>query len=217
MKFFICSYTNKVKDYASAEFFSNLYKLSNRSKVVICDNTIDGTYIERIETLTRSYENFDIQWVLVPKEPKINHFQRNVLESTNLLRDEFLKTDCTHFLIIESDVIPPLNLLDKLEEDILFLEGEKWGIIGGLYLKGFHDYSLTGVQRTHHVLSGCSLYNRDLIKETPFKLSPDTLGVFPDAMMSHDAVQLGYSLWNDHNLLCEHLEISPGNRGQSKL
>ena len=120
-------------------------------------------------------------------------------------------------LIIESDVLPPHDLLDKLEEDVLYLEGEKWGIVGGLYYKGFHDFNLEGMNKTSHVLSGCSLYNKELIKEAPFRYSPETLGAFPDAIMSFDAQNKGYNLWNDHRIICVHIEITPGNRGHGKL
>lgn len=217
MRFFIATYTNRVKDYCDTEFFSNLHKLSKGHPVMVVDNTLDDTYTERIATLTNAYPNFDVNWIMVPKEPTQTRFLRNVEQSVNLCRDAFIKSNADHLLIIESDVLPPLDLLDRLEEGVLYLTGENWGILGGLYYQGFHDYSLTGMQRTNHVLSGCSLYNRELIKDTSFRWAPDTLGAFPDAIMSFDAQNKGFTLWNDHSIQCEHIEISPGNRGHGKL
>lgn len=43
-------------------------------------------------------------------------------EARNMLVQEFLKTDCTHLLFIDSDTIPPIDALDKLlaaDKDII--------------------------------------------------------------------------------------------------
>lgn len=214
MRFFICTYTNRVKDYCDTEFLDRLAKISKGiHPVLIVDNTNDdGEYSSRLITLTHKYPNINVSWLMVPSHPQESKFQRNVCQSVNLCRDEFLMSGCSHMLIIESDVLPPEDLLDRLEESVLFLEGEDWGIVGGLYYKGFHDYSLRGINQTHHVLSGCSLYNRQLIVSTPFRYEPTALGAFPDAWMSVDATAKGFTLWNNHDILCEHLEISPGRR-----
>lgn len=206
MKLFICTYTNRVKDYCDTEFFDNLFKLSVGNPVMIVDNTLDnGAYSKRIETLTHNYPNFNISWLMVPREPARTMFLRNVTESVNLCRDAFLKSDCDHMIVIESDVLPPQDLINRFEEDALWLEGEKWGMVGGLYYAGFHDYHLEGLQLTHHVLSGCTLYNGEMVRDTPFRWSPDNIDAFPDAFISHDAGTKGYTRWNDHRIICEHL------------
>lgn len=217
MRFFIATYTNRVKDYCDTEFFSNLHKLSKGHPVMVVDNTLDDTYTERIATLTHAYPNFDVSWIMVPKEPHRTLFLRNVAESVSMCRDAFLKSNCDHMLIIESDVLPPVTLLDKLEEDILFLEGEKWGIIGGIYYRGFHNYDLKGLHQTRHVLSGCSVYNGEMIKETPFRWSEENINAFPDAWMSMDAERKGFSMWNDHDVVCEHLTAPNGGRYSAPL
>lgn len=206
MTFFITTYSNKVKKYCDTEFFANLSKLSMGNPVMIVINDDkDEVYTERVRTLTHAYPNFSVHHITVPREPYTSQFQRNVTESVNLCRDEFLRSKADNMVIIESDVLPPLNLLDKFEENALYLTGEKWGIVGGLYYKGFHDYSLEGLQPTHHVLSGCTMYNRDFIKTCPFRYDEGSLGAFPDAWSSVDATLKGYTLWNDHLILCEHL------------
>ncbi len=220
MKFFLAVYTNVVKDYVDTEFFSNLYKLSRGNPVVIVDNTLNGTYTDRIETLTHAYPNFHVNWIMVPREPRVSQFQRNVTESVNFLRDEFLKSDCDHMLIVESDVLPPIDVLDRLEESVTHLDqfaGSEWAIIGGLYYAGFHSYELTGLHQTHHCLSGCTLYNRSFLRDNPFRWNESNIGAFPDAWSSIDAQDKGFTIWNNHNIHCEHIEISRGNRGHSKL
>lgn len=217
MKLFIAVYTNQCKSYCDQPFFENLHNISKNNHVMVVDNTLDdGEYTSRIGMLTRSYHNFDVNWIIVPVEPKNTQFQRNVTESVNLCRLAFLQSKCDHFLVIESDVVPPDYLIEKLEEDIQNLP-DTWGAIGALYYQGFHDYSLDGLNQTHHCLSGCTLYNGKLVREMPFRWSYDNLGAFPDAYISYDATQEGYTLWNDHDLIATHLEKSPGDRGHSDL
>lgn len=220
---FIVTYTNRCKDYCDTEFLDNLHKLSKGHPVMIVDNTSDDeSYANRIRTLTKIYSNFSVHHIIVPREPIATLFHRNVTESVNLCRDHFLRSDCDSMLIVESDVIPPVNLLDTFKKDIreeryLLNNDHVWGIIGGLYYQGFHDYNLRGLNRTHHVLSGCSLYNRELIKKYPFRYDPSNLGPFPDAIICFDSGN-DYSFWNDHDIICEHLNNpATGTRYSSNI
>lgn len=219
MKAFICTYTNRVKDYCDTEFLDNVHKLSKDNPVMIVDNTLDGSYTPRLETLTHAYPNFNINWIIVPRDPIQSQFQRNVTQSANLCRDAFLRSDADYMIIIESDVIPPVDLLDKLQADIEHLDqfaGKEWGIIGAHYYKGFHNYDQKGLYEVSHVLSGCTLYKRSVITKHQFRYNPEDLGPFPDAHISIDAIS-EYSLWNDGSIICEHIEVSPGNRQSHRL
>lgn len=214
--FFIAVYTNECKDYCDEEFFENLLKLKNNNYLGIVDNTIGNDYFKKLRKLAPTAA---ITKINVPVEPKISLFQRNVTESVNSLRDDFLNTDKDYFLIIESDVIPPLDLLSKLQDSISYLDSldystndaNPWGAIGGLYYDGFHDYSKKGLHKTHHVLSGCTVYKRELIEKFPFRYDPDNLGPFPDAWICTDAGK-EYSLWNNHDIICNHLHTQHGTR-----
>lgn len=206
MKFLLVTYSNKVKSYCQNEFYSNLYKISKGNPVMVVINSDSGEeYTDEVRGLTYNYPNFTIYHLAVPKDPYRTLFLRNVCESVSLCRDEFLRSDAEHMIIVESDVLPPLNLLDRLEEDALYLTGEKWGIIGALYYQGIHDFEAQGLHPTRHVLSGCTMYNRELLKESPFRWSLDNLNAFPDAFQSMDCENKGYSMYNDHSLHCEHL------------
>jgi hypothetical protein len=214
MKFFICSYTNAIKSYCDKRFIDNLHGLSMNNPVFIVDNTLDnGVYLNKLRTLTQRYSSFSVVNHFVNAEPKISQFQRNVVESVNVCRDKFLQSDCDHMLIVESDVIPPANLLAMFHDDAINLSKENWGIIGAKYYKGFHNFSLQGVQKINHVLSGCTLYNKELIKKVKFRYLEKQLSAFPDAFMSLDASGCGYTLWNDYRISCDHLEAYPGDRG----
>jgi len=212
-KYFIAVYTNEVKDYCDHQFFNNLYQISRGLPVFIVDNTIGDAYYNRLQNgcLQNGFTNFTIYHIDVPKHPKESQFQRNVCESVNFLRDVFLKqTDLPYFLIIESDVVSPVNLLNSFENSItrLNVEDPHWGIVGGLYYQGFHNYKFdsthTSLERTAHCLSGCTVYKRALVEKYPFRFDPSNLGPFPDAWICYDSGK-EYSLWNEHQIKCDHL------------
>lgn len=228
-KFFIAVYTNQVKDYCDKEFFEALYKASKGQDVHVVDNTLGWDYFEKLTSL-ENFENFTVHHIDVDEEPKISQFQRNVCSSVNYLRDLFLRTNHQFFLIIESDVIVPENLLQLFTEADHYLnlrklgtivyerdgkvvnhELKRHGAIGGIYYDGFHDKYLTGLQETNHVLSGCTLYTSHLIEKYPFRYDENNLGAFPDALISYDAKQ-DFSLWNDHRIQCKHKHTKHGTR-----
>lgn len=213
--YFIAIYTNKVKDYCDKEFFARINELKGDAHVSVVDNTIGKEYHKR---LTKMGQN--VRMISVPKEPERTQFLRNVEASVNDLRQEFLEGDWKYFLIIESDVIPPANLLERLDKSIEDIEGwqkrpegpKPWGALGAIYYQGFHSFELDGKYAVDHVLSGCTVYKRELIARLPFRWSEQELGAFPDAYMSYDASNAGYSLWNDHDIKCEHLHAKNGTR-----
>ena len=212
-KYFIAVYTNEVNDYCDEVFFDNLFCVSHGEQVQVIDNSIGDTYYVKLQNLfvQKGYDNFCINHLHVPEQPKESQFQRNVCDSVNNLRERFLReTGLPYFLILESDVVSPTDLLDKFEKSIgvLDIRNPDWGIIGGLYYQGFHNYDFddraTSLERTHHCLSGCTIYKRELIEKYPFRYNPDDLGAFPDALISQDSGK-EFSLWNEHKIKCEHV------------
>jgi hypothetical protein len=212
-KYFIAVYTNEVKDYCDHPFFMNLSQLSCGQPVFVVDNTIGAAYFTRLQNGCRqhNFTNFSVYHLDVPGDPKESQFQRNVCDSVNYLRQIFLdQTELPYFLIIESDVSPPADVLARFENSIDHLNANEpeWGMIGGIYYQGFHNYqfdiSHKSMERTGHCLSGCTVYRRDLIKKYPFRYDPARLGSFPDHLISYDAGQ-EFSLWNDHLIQCDHL------------
>lgn len=211
--YFIAVYTNQVKDYCDEEFFSNLHTVSRGAPVHVVDNTSGHAYYQVLNQLFRKngYDNFHLLHLDVPEQPAKSCFQRSVCDSVNHLRNIYLQqTNLPYFLIVESDVIPPADLLDKLDNSMARLNNydTDWGIIGGLYYAGFHHYDFdtrsTSLEKINHCLSGCTVYKRSLIEKFPFRYNPADLGPFPDAFICYDAGQ-EYSFYNEHQIRCEHL------------
>lgn len=215
-KYFIAVYTNKVKEYCDDKFFTNLCNLSYTNKEIhVVDNSDDKTYLDALKVKFPSINSFT--HVECSKEDKRTLFLRRVEQSVNYLRGEFLKSDCDYFFIIESDVLVPKNVIELFNKSIPSLT-DKWGILGGLYYEGFHDYSKIGINPVAHALSGCTIYKRELLEEIPFRWSTDNLGAFSDAWICYDVNKQGkYKIFNDNNIKCEHLHDTTGRRGHQLL
>lgn len=213
--YFIAIYTNQVKDYCDENFFNNVFLLSKGNPVHVVDNTIGNQYYEKLKKMFSTFENFHLYKTDIDEQPKKTQFHRNVSESVNLLRDIFLKTGYKKFLIIESDVLPPENLIQRLESSINLLN-DKWGILGAHYYSGFHDYNKKYIYNIYHALSGCTVYNRKLIEKYSFRWSEENMAAFPDAWICYDAGK-EYEIYNDGSIICRHLFYKTGGKYSKKL
>jgi len=172
--------------YCDERFFERFVSY-NCDKIII-DNSQGIEYTKRLRGLT----GLDVIHIDVAREPQRTRFLRNVTDSANMVREKFLNGNDDYLIIIESDVLPPANLLDMFDEAMEMandLPFGNWAAIGGLYYAGFHNYKGAGkieLEKTHHVLSGCTIYARDIIEQFPFRWSWDNIGAFPDAWICHD-------------------------------
>lgn len=202
---FICTYTNKVKQYCDEQYFSNLLTVSVEHPLCIVDNSEGLEYMGRICELLGDRQNLTVEHINIDPQPDRTRFLRCVAESANVCRDVFLTTDEQYFLIIESDVIPPVNIVELLEADIQTLP-ENWAALGALYYKGFHDYNATGIHQCPHTLSGCTVYSRKFIELFPFEWRESNLNAFPDAYAGINAGVADMGHYNDHSIHCQHLK-----------
>ena len=196
--YFIAIYTFGGKSYCEDMFFKRVKKLSKGNPVHIVDNTSSLYYYEKIKE-RYAFDNFTFYHLDIASGK--NQYLRTVAESVNFLRGIFLKTDISKFLIIESDVIPPINLLEKFDNTSLPKDA---GILGAPYYKDFHDFSKKGIQKIDHVLSGCTIYKRELIEKYPFRWSTEDLVAFPDAWICRDCKN-DFSMWDNYDIICKHL------------
>ena len=215
-KYFIAVYTHEVKDYCKEEFFDNLSNLSSKDfELHIVDNTQDMDHSMLLRQ-TCPVEN-QLTYLNIPREPHNTLFLRRVTESVNKLRDDFLDSDCNYFLIIESDLLVPLDVLEQFDKTIEQLD-DNWGIVGGTYYKGFHDFTKKGIYETNHALSGCTVYKKEVIKEYPFRWSTENMGAFPDAWICYDVnLDKKYKIYNQGDILCDHLHDKTGRRGHQHV
>lgn len=213
-KYFIGTYTNWCKEYCDKSFFKQLGELQGDSEVCVVDNTDPELYDYSydLEALLDQHINGKPIYSFAFKKEKDHQFHYNVQNSALVVRQHFLNSNSEYLLLIESDVIPPVDLLARLDATIDKLPPE-WGILGCLYYEGFHDYNKTGVHETHHALSGCTVYKREVIERYPFRISSENWAAFPDAWISHDVKKEGrFRIFNDHGIRCDHLHYQGASR-----
>jgi hypothetical protein len=195
MNMFIAIYTNEVKKYCDMNFFGNVNRIAYRYnlKGLVIDNSLNKDYASRLSIIS----SFPVIHIDPPKS--IYQFQLNVIESLKYLRQVFINGNYEKFLIIESDVIPPEDLIDR------YLSYGKSGIVGCLYYRGFQHWCKEP-ERVNHALSGCTFYDREVIEKYPFRIDlQENHGAFPDAWICHDVHKDGdkFEIWNIP-VECEH-------------
>jgi hypothetical protein len=203
---FVAVYTNRVKRYCEDEFFNALFNNVHKDFVHVVDNSDDGG--QYAKHLQDRFGITNITHLDIQGEPK---FHKKVCESVNYLREQFIQSDELYFTIVESDVIlNNSNILNKLIENMYDMP-INIGIIGAIYYDGFHNFNLIGMHETPHVLSGCSIYKRELIEKYPFRYDINYLAPFPDAWICADSIH-EYKFFNNHDLKCDHRHAPDGTR-----
>lgn len=204
-KVMIGSYIHECKRYCSDKFFKTLLDSNTgNAQITVIDNSETKDFSNE---LNRKYgkHNIEIIHMTVPRIDKKTQFHRNVTESVNYLRRLFIDGDYDYLVLLESDVLPR----DKEWLSYFFDVIDKGDIIGGLYYQGFggHEHlndDVIDVIPVYHVLSGCTLYKRDVIATIPFRYDKESLNSFPDALMSIDAGAMDYRLINYTRIRCDH-------------
>ena len=221
-KWFVAVYTAAVKNYCDNLFFTALNAAVEHDggcEVHVIDNTSDLSYMDSLSELVH---NKDFLYHLdIPIEPKETLFHRRITESVNHLRELFLTTEYEYFVIIESDLLIPIDFFSKMRHAIITLEthSNKWAMIGGHYYDGFHDFKRLGVYESHHILSGCTVYNRSVIEKIPFRFSIENLAAFPDAWICYDVNKsnIEEKMYGYGDIICEHLTSDIVGRGRNQI
>jgi len=214
--FFIAVYTAHAKRYCDQTFLERLGELAGDQYVSIIDNSQNTEYFSRLKVLCEQYlKNYSLKHLSI--EPGERIFLRSVGDSVSTLQREFLETNRQYFLIIESDVLPPVDLLDKFRSVI-----DSGDIIGGIYYLGPHDISWFEPEHSEivfnsMVLSGCTLYKRPLMMDIPFRYDLSNPNAFPDAYFHNDALKKGFKCVNFTGIKCVHMHKPNGSRGHEEV
>ena len=194
-------------------------------------------FIDRVKSLT--YPNLEILFIDNSKEDtymnKIKSFGMNCIKSKwderskirltnaqNLMRTKFLEGDYTHLFILEQDLIPPKDIIEKL------LEHDK-DVVGGWYyitetprpclsrewvlvdMKFFPkpplliDMSKERLMKCFLGSFGVSLIKRKVIEEIKFKCYVGFVH-HADTWFYFDCEKKGFEVWTDTDLLIPHFQ-----------
>lgn len=147
----------------------------------------------------------------------------------NHIVEEFLKTDCTHLLFIDSDTIPPFNAIKKLllaDKEIISgltpivehdesRKNDSNGFYRKLNVVGKNDQFVNEFIGTIEVKGAggsCILIKREVFEkmEAPwyrFQYKDDngkSIVIGEDILFTVKAQEIGYKIWADTALICKH-------------
>jgi len=180
----------EAKDYIWEEFFENIQRLSYPNyDIVIVDNTRRKKYYNKLLKRTKNYGNTRVFHVDRGENSRVAHSR-----SLNKIRQILLDEGYDYFMSIESDLLPPIDIIERL------ISHNKL-TVGCLYQIGF-DYSKSqpprpclfdvttkadgtaatrnlppeegygffghGVVPIHGCGLGCTLIKRELVEKFPF-------------------------------------------------
>jgi hypothetical protein len=151
----------------------------------------------------------------------------------NSIVEDFLKTDCDILWFLDSDVVPPHNVLD-----LITLHGEHWDLAGAPYPvfmtpegykgpqvvmcvyrqdeKGLHASAVPnkGTEMVDGLATGCIFIKRDVFKQLKkpyfeFKFDPETrfLTEGEDLGFCRKVNDLGYKFFTDYSMVCKHYKM----------
>lgn len=165
----------------------------------------------------------------LPKQRSYNLFisypaHKPITHNRNMIVKKFLETDYDYLLMIDSDCIPPANVLD--------LADYQKDIIGGLcfaymdrrviplILKENHEGSYDmvdvglgqGVIECGGIGSGVMMIKREVLENIPFpfrnEYDPEGIKIKGlDISFCERAKEKGYKVWCDVNMLCDHWTV----------
>jgi len=207
MKILIGCPTSNHKEYCLKEYAEIIKRLN--CDVLLVDNSESKEYYNKLKE----------SGINVIKDKYTEKARDRIVSSRNILRQYCLDNNYDYLFSLEQDVIPPLDIIEKLLKS-----GKK--IIGGLYYK-LDGEELTPVAWIHHegnyarrlnysetieprVIElitcglGCVLIHKDVLKKVKFRYEKDKKS-FDDVWFGIDARKNGFKLYMDTELKCKHL------------
>lgn len=209
--------TSDKKNYCYDEFFSRVKNFTYKNiDIYIVDNSDDRKNVKRLRK-----DGFNAEYV----KPKTKSNIAYITESQNMLRRYACKLGYDFMLHLESDIIPPHDIIERL---LIY----KKKIISGMYMINFgkdshlmlmnkEKYSIQykNVQRSnfyndfkfidgkiHQVYTaglGCILIHRSILNQIPFRYVEGN-NAHADTYFSMDLDKLQIPQFIDTSILCEH-------------
>jgi len=219
----------KSHEFADKQFkkFKEKHNIKDNPKVFIGIPTLTG--FVQWELTTRLIQWTHLQGISVKLQ-----FYSNLIphdSARNQIVKDFLETDCTHCMMIDDDIVPPINALTELlkaDKDIIspLCFTMKPGddgipfpmIVAHRYSqklgqeKEYQPYYGNGIEEVDAMTGGCFLIKRKVYEaiERPYYFQYHKNGVAiysEDFTFCQQAQALGYKLYTDFRLHCRHLKI----------
>lgn len=182
---------------------------------------------------SKDYFNEFSKKVPMLKTERMENLRELIARDRNLIREKVLKENYDYFLSLEIDVIPPLNVIEKL------LSHNK-EIVSGVYYKDY-DVNITRagklVRKAKTILPllwkaidkenvaqlttkevedskllevaiaglGCLLIHRSVLEKVNFRVDLKESSACDDVWFCHDALKNNFKIYADTSIKCRHL------------
>ncbi len=141
----------------------------------------------------------------------------SIAKQRNELIDYGLKTDATHFVFVDWDVVPPVDVFERLNKHNL-------DIVGGVYYSkdlfknplifkknndgNYKNYQGSGLEEVDFISAGLSLIKREVYERLPkpwyYSESEKYTEDFYFCMKAQEA---GYKIYCDFDIIAEHYGV----------
>lgn len=236
-KILICSPTAASKNYCAEKWLLNLSELKYPNfEVVVYDNTNDfGKNAEYLNSLAQKLcVPFSFKAFHEPGSSKKDLLAR-LTDSHNSCLLYAIKNDFKHILHLETDVMPPADVIERLM-------AHKKKVVGALYYRdegksrklmiqrhvrraynnilamnmapGDDVYFIDGsLKKVAHVGLGCVLIDRRVFYSGFIFRYKAGVDAAPDTYFAEDCFRNGIDIWADTSIICEHQNVAWGNFG----
>ena len=218
-KILILTVTYDGKDYCYKPFADSIKKLSYPKKCyhhLWVDNSKDNLYAKKLRKDGHH----------VHRVGRGNNARESVARAQEYGRRYAIKNGYDYVFSLESDIMPPQDIIQELLKDAK-------DIVGALYLIGKADYKVpcvtvqeknpisglhgtrvlrpeefnkyynNGLQQVAHCGLGCTLIKTTVLEQIVFHYFPDLRG-YSDIYFANDVNALGYRIFLDTHILVPH-------------
>ncbi len=202
------------KAYCLAEYTDRVKKLSySNYDILLIDNSKNEKYLHKIQT----------NGLRAEKGPWNEDVKERIIASRNVLRQKVLDEGYDYFLSLEQDILPPIDVIEKLlqrgKEVVTGVYHKQGTLPGGrktsyalLYTEQNGKLVLVHPERLkqnklipiHACGLGCILIHRSVLEKVTFR-KPNQGVAQDDMMFCYDAQKAGFHLYADPIVICEHL------------